>query len=265
MDLQLTQKVVLVTGGTKGIGFAAATTFAEEGAQLIITASTEQSLQLAVSKIEASTGVTPDAYCCDVTSDSAVAKLTDTLTSQYGRIDVLVNNAAGKIPIGDFLNIDSQTWLDGWNQKLQCYVRMVQAVFPIMQKQGGGRIVNVVGTAARSPKASYMAVGMSNAALINFSKSLAERGAEHNILVVGVSPAGVRTERWQRLIQGRADGEGKTRQQLQAEIDATLPLKRMAEPKEIGDVICFMSSPRASYISGSIVTVDGNSTEGVFN
>ena len=265
MDLQLTQKVVLVTGGTKGIGFAAATTFAEEGVQLIITASTEQSLQLAVSKIEASTGVTADAYCCDVTSDADVANLADTLITKYGRIDVLVNNAAGKVPVGDFLNIDSQAWLEGWNQKLQCYVRMVQAIFPVMQKRGGGRIVNVVGTAARNPKASYMAVGMSNAALINFNKSLAERGAKDNILVVGVSPSGVRTERWERLTQGRADGEGKTKQQLQAEIDAALPLGRMANPEEIGDVICFLASPRASYISGSIVTIDGNSTDGVFN
>ena len=265
MDLQLKDKVVLVTGGTKGIGFAAATTFANEGAQLIITASTDQSLQLAASKIENSCGVQPDTYLCDVTSDEAVTNLAATLKAKYGRVDVLVNNAAGKLPTGDFLNIDSQVWLDGWNQKLQCYVRMVQAIFPIMQTQGGGRIVNVVGTAARNPKASYMAVGMTNAALINFNKTLADRGAADNILVVGVAPSGVRTERWERLTKGRAEGEGKSQPQLQAEIDATLPLGRMAEAEEIGDVICFMASPRASYISGSIIIVDGNSTQGVFN
>ena len=265
MDLQLKDKVVLVTGGTKGIGFAAATTFANEGAQLIITASTEQSLQLAAANIETSCGVQPDTYLCDVTCNEAVTSLAATLKAKYGRVDVLVNNAAGKLPTGDFLDIDNQAWLDGWNQKLQCYVRMVQAIFPIMQAQGGGRIVNVVGTAARNPKASYMAVGMTNAALINFNKTLADRGAVDNILVVGVAPSGVRTERWERLTKGRAEGEGKSQQQLQAEIDATLPLGRMADANELGDVICFMASPRASYISGSIITVDGNSSQGVFN
>ncbi|RLA03046.1 MAG: hypothetical protein DRQ54_11295, partial [Gammaproteobacteria bacterium] len=156
-------------------------------------------------------------------------------------------------------------WLSGWNQKLQCYVRTVQAIYPIMQRQGGGRIVNVVGTAARNPKASYMAVGMSNAALINFNKALADRGAADNILAVGVAPSGVRTGRWERLTKGRAEGEGKTQEQLQAEIDATLPLGRMASPEELGDVICFMASSRASYISGTVITVDGASTQGVFN
>jgi len=265
MDLGLKEKVVLVTGGTKGIGFAAATAFAEEGAQLIITASTQESLPDAVSRIETATGVHPDVFLCDVTSDQAVQSLASQLDKKYGRIDVLVNNAAGKLPTGDFLTIESEAWLSGWNQKLQCYVRTVQAIYPIMQRQGGGRIVNVVGTAARNPKASYMAVGMSNAALINFNKALADRGAADNILAVGVAPSGVRTGRWERLTKGRAEGEGKTQEQLQAEIDATLPLGRMASPEELGDVICFMASSRASYISGTVITVDGASTQGVFN
>jgi len=265
MDLGLKDKVVLVTGGTKGIGIAAATAFAEEGAQLIITASTQESLSAAVESIEKTTGLRPDSYLCDVTSDTDVTSLATQLDKKYGRLDVLVNNGAGKVPAGDFLAIDSAEWLDGWNQKLQCYVRTVQAFYPVMKRQGGGRIVNVVGTAARNPKASYMAVGMSNAALINFNKSLADRGAQDNILVVGVAPSGVRTGRWERLTKARAEGEGKTQEQLQAEIDATLPLGRMARPEELGDVICFMASPRASYISGTIITVDGTSTQGVFN
>lgn len=258
-------KVVLVTGGTKGIGYAAATAFANEGAVLIITASTQESLDKAITGIETATGVRPEGYLCDVTRDADVSALATLINEQHGRLDVLVNNAAGKLPTGDFLDIDSSEWLNGWNQKLQCYVRTVQSIYPIMKRQGGGRIVNVVGTAARNPKASYMAVGMTNAALINFNKSVADRAAADNILVVGVAPSGVRTERWERLTKGRAEGEGKTQEQLQAEIDAALPLGRMAQPEELGDVICFMGSARASYISGTIVTVDGNSTQGVFN
>lgn len=265
MDLGLKNKVVLVTGGTKGIGLAAARAFAEEGARLIITASTEESLQEAAAQIQQATNNQPDCYRCDVTSDEAVTSLAATLDEKYGDLDVLVNNAAGKLPTGDFLNIDSDAWLNGWNQKLQCYVRTVQAFYPLLKQGDGGRIVNVVGTAARNPKASYMAVGMSNAALINFNKSLADRSAQDKVLVVGVAPSGVRTGRWERLTKGRAEGEGKTQEQLQAEIDATLPLGRMAQPEELGDVICFMASARASYISGTVITVDGASTQGVFN
>ncbi len=265
MDLGLKDKIVLVTGGTKGIGFAAATAFAEEGAMLIITASTRESLDKAMADIEVATGVRPEGHLCDVTRDADVSALATHIDEQHGGLDVLVNNAAGKLPTGDFLDIESSEWLNGWNQKLQCYLRTVQAVYPLMTRQGGGRIVNVVGTAARNPRASYMAVGMTNAALINFNKSLADRAAVDNILVVGVAPSGVRTERWERLTKGRAEGEGKTQAQLQAEIDATLPLGRMAQPEELGDVICFMASARASYISGTVITVDGNSTQGVFN
>ena len=265
MDLGLKDKVVIVTGGSKGIGFATATAFLLEGSCVIITASTQESLFTAVEKLEQKTGIKVDSYLCDVTNDLEVVQLAQTLFDKYGQIDVLVNNAAGKIPAGDFLTIDDSAWLEGWNQKMQCYVRTAKAFFPIMVSQGGGNIVNVVGTAARNPKASYMGVGMSNAALINFTKSLADRGAEHNILVTGVAPSGVRTERWERLIKGRAEGEGKTQERLQSEIDASLPLGRMARPEELGDVICFAASERASYISGSIIVVDGNSTHGVYN
>ena len=139
-----------------------------------------------------------------------------------GGVDVLVNNAAGRVPAGDFLAIDNPAWLEGWNQKLQCYVRTVQAFYPLLKQGDGGRIVNVVGTAARNPKASYMAVGMSNAALINFTKSLADYGAPHGVRAVAVAPAAVRTDRWTRLTAARAEAEGKTPEALQAEIGISL-------------------------------------------
>lgn len=264
MDLKLGDKTVILTGASKGIGLAALRTFAAEGARVIAAARGVQALESEVAALSAA-GHDVVACRCDVTSDDDVRNLIETARGRFGRIDIFVNNAAGKLPAGDFLSISSEEWMEGWNQKLQCYIRTAQAIFPVMRDQGGGRIVNVVGTAARNPKASYMPVGVTNAALVNFTKSLADRGAPHGILVAGVAPSGVMTDRWRRLIDKRAEGEGKTPEALQAEMDATFPLGRMADPEELGDVICFVASPRASYISGSIITVDGASTMGVFN
>jgi 3-oxoacyl-[acyl-carrier protein] reductase len=264
MDLKLSGKTVVLTGASKGIGLAALRTFAMEGARVIAAARASPALEVEVAALRKA-GHDVIACPCDITRDDDVQNLIETAQRYAGRIDVLVNNAAGKLPAGDFMAISSQEWLDGWNEKLQCYIRTAQAVFPLMRDQGGGRIVNVVGAAARNPKASYMAVGVTNAGLINFTKSLADHGAPHGILVAGVAPSGVMTDRWRRLIEKRAEGEGKTPKALQAEMDATFPLGRMADPEEVGDVICFVASPRASYISGSIITVDGASTTGVFN
>ena len=193
-----------------------------------------------------------------------LAGLVAATVERYGRIDVLVNNAAGKLPAGEFADITNDAWLTGWNQKLQCHIRASRAVYPVMQKQQSGVIVNVLGTAGRNPKASYMPVGISNAALYNFTKSFADLCAPQGIRVLGVAPSGVTTDRWTRLVAARAPAEGKTPAQLQAEVDAALPLKRMAHPQDVANAVCFAASDRASYICGSVITVDGNSTQGVY-
>ncbi|MDB5698973.1 MAG: Short-chain dehydrogenase [Alphaproteobacteria bacterium] len=264
MDLQLKGKTVVLTGASKGIGLAALRTFAEEGAIVIAAARGMEDLEAECAALR-DKGCDVTAAQCDVTKDEDVAKLIDFAKSKVGRIDVFVNNAAGKLPAGDFLGISNDEWLAGWNEKLQCYIRTCRAVFPVMVEQGGGRIVNVLGTAARNPRTSYMPVGVTNAALVNFNKSLADYGAKHNILVSAVAPSGVLTDRWHRLIRKRAEGEGKTPEQLQTEMDKTFPLGRMATPQELADMIVFVASPRASYHSGTVIIVDGASTSGVFN
>lgn len=265
MDLGLKDKVVVLTGASKGIGVAATMAFAKEGARLVLAARDLETLNQVASDVRAVTDAQIVTQSCDVTRDADVQRLMEVAMEKYGRIDVLVNNGAGKIPAGDFLKISSSDWLEGWNQKVQAYVRTCQAVYPIMRAQGGGRIINVLGTAARNPKYSYMAVGMSNAALVNFTKSLADVGSKDNIRVVGVAPSGVMTERYLRLIKGRSEAEGKTPEALEAEMMKGFPMGRLAKPEELGDVICFVASDRASYMSGTVVTVDGNSTQGVYN
>ena len=261
MDLGLRDQVVVVTGATKGIGRATAQVFAEEGARVVLVARSADALAETAAAIGPAAALT---QACDVTDDASVEALVSAVTRQLGRVDVLVNNAAGAMPAGEFLSISNAQMLDGWNQKLQAHIRVSRAVLPVMQNQRGGVIVNVLGTAMRNPKASYLQVGIANAALANFTRSLAELGAPHGIRAVAVSPAGVTTDRWERLVALRAPAEGKTAAQLQAEVDAALPLGRMAVPRDIADAVCFVASARAAYISGSVITVDGGSTTGVY-
>jgi 3-oxoacyl-[acyl-carrier protein] reductase len=264
MDLELTDKVCIITGATMGIGEATARIFAEQSAKLVISARNVDRLANCADSLQTETGATVEAIASDITSDSEVDKLIEKTLDKFGRIDVLINNAAGVVPTGEFTSISNDQYLSGWNEKLQAHLRCCKAVLPIMQDQQGGVILNVLGLALRQPHPGYLAVGASNAALANITKTLADIGAPDSVRVLAVAPAGVMTERWQRLMAGRAETEGKTLQEIEQETYAQLPFKRMAEPEEMGNVICFLASPKASYMSGCIIPVDGNSTVGVY-
>jgi NAD(P)-dependent dehydrogenase (short-subunit alcohol dehydrogenase family) len=183
--------------------------------------------------------------------------------ARFGRVDILVNNA-GAIRGGDFLKTPDEQWSGDWSLKLLGYVRMARAVFPIMQKQGGGRILNIVGAAARNPTPGYLPGGIANAGLINFTKGLADLGAASNILVTAISPAATATSRWESLLAQQAQAAGKSVDELRAKAFAEYPLKRIATPEDIADLACYLVSERASFITGICITVDGGATRGVY-
>ena len=149
--------------------------------------------------------------------------------ARLGRLDILVNNA-GAIKGGDFLTTPDEEWLNGWSLKLLGYIRMAREVLPHMQRQGGGRIVNVVGAAARNPAPTYMMGGTANAALINFTKALADLGAPSRVLVTAVSPGPVKTERWDTLMAQQARAANQDVADYVRERGQELPLGRIALP-----------------------------------
>src|SRR3989442_37444 len=263
MDLGLRGKNALVTGGSRGIGRAIARALAAEGVRTVLCSRDNAALGAAATEIRKETGAEIRTIAADLTRLDEVTRVVDETLRHLGASDVLVNNA-GAIRGGDFLKTPDEQWLTDWSLKLLGYIRMCRAVFPAMQSQGGGRICNVVGAAARNPSPGYLAGGAANAALVNFTKGLADLGAPSNILVTAVSPAATRTERWESLMAQQAAAQGKSVDQLRAESEGAYPLGRIATPEDGANLVCFLVSGRGSFLTGICITVDGGSTRGVY-
>jgi len=263
MDLELEGKTALVTGASRGIGRAIAQALAKEGVRVALAARDKATLETAASEIRGNGGAEALAISADLSRLEEVNRAVETVKDRFGRLDILVNNA-GAIRGGDFAKIPDEQWAGDWSLKLLGYVRMARAVFPLMQAQGGGRIVNVVGAAARNPTAGYLPGGIANAGLINFTKGLADLGAPSNILVTAVSPAATATSRWETLIAQQAAAAGKSVEAYRREVENGYPLKRIARPEDIADLVCFLVSARASFLTGICITVDGGATRGVY-
>ncbi|HEX2438206.1 MAG TPA: SDR family oxidoreductase [Methylomirabilota bacterium] len=263
MNLELTDKVALVTGASKGIGKAVALSLAAEGARVVVVARDGALLDKVAAGCRDRSGKDAIALTADLSKLEEIERVVRQVKERMGRVDILVNNA-GAIRGGAFLTIPDAQWTDDWSLKLMGYIRMCRAVLPLMQAQGGGRICNVVGAAARNPGPGYLTGGAANAALINFTKGLADLGAPSRILVTAVSPAATRTERWDSLIAQQAAASGRSAEELQAEAEEPYKLGRIATPEDIADMVCFLVSARASFVTGICVTVDGGSTRGVY-
>lgn len=259
MELGLRGKVALVTGASRGIGRAIARQMAAEGVRLVLVARDATKLR----DVAAELGDGCLCHAADLSTKAGVEGAVAAAFAHHGRIDVLVNNA-GSIPAGDFLTMPDETWIQAYALKLHGYIRMSRAVFPLMRDGGGGRIVNIIGATARNPQPNYMAGGIANAGLVNFTKGLADLGAPHGILVTAVSPAATATERIEEQFVQIAAATGRTVTAVRAERLAAYPLGRMAAAEDIADAVLFLASARAGFISGICLTVDGNSTRGVW-
>ncbi len=245
MDLGITNRVALITGGSKGIGGASATLLAQEGARIAISARTAAELDRHAAQIRATTGADVLAVAADCTRPEDVARLVDRVATHFGRIDILVNSI-GAARAGGFLDLTEDDWTQSLALKLMGQIRVARAVFPHMRTQRWGRIVNVIGTHALFAEAHAMPAGVANAGLLNFTKALAELGGPDGVLVNAVSPGTVRTARLEYLMS-----KGVTYDL------SRITLGRFAAPEELANVIVFLASERASYLCGSCVTVDG--------
>jgi 3-oxoacyl-[acyl-carrier protein] reductase len=262
MELGLHGRVALVTGGSKGIGRACAAGLAAEGCRVALCARGPEGLERAAADLAAK-GAEVLTVAADLTEAAAARRVVEATVARFGRLDVLVNNA-GAIRGGPFLGTPPEQWADDWQLKILGYVRMAQAAIPAMRPRGWGRIVNVIGAAARNPTPDYMAGGIANAGLINWTRALADLGAPDGILVNAVSPGATATERWDGLVAQRARAQGKTPEELRGELTRVQPLGRIGRPEDVADLVVFLASERASFLTGVAITVDGGASRGVY-
>ncbi|MDB5874725.1 MAG: short-chain dehydrogenase/reductase [Ramlibacter sp.] len=251
MDLQLAGKKVAITGASRGIGAAAARAFAREGAQLTLIARDVSALEELGRELRGDLGATVTLAAADL-RDAAALK---SLAAELGAIDILVNNA-GDIPGGALDQVSEERWRHAWELKVFGYINLTREVYAAMRERGGGVILNNIGTAGEGPFFHYIAGASGNAALMNFTRSLGSMSLFDNIRVLAVNPGSVGTERsrqLKRLEAKRLWGD----ENRYAELYAELPLGRPASPEEVADLIVFLASPRAGYVSGSIHTIDG--------
>jgi NAD(P)-dependent dehydrogenase (short-subunit alcohol dehydrogenase family) len=256
MELGLQGKVAIVTGASKGIGKAIAEELAKEGVHVVICARGQALLEKVAVAIrqQSDTQILP--VSADLSSLEGVRTLVRHTQEHFGTVDILVNNA-GAIRSGSLLSKPDEDWLVDWSLKVFGYMRLAREVFPIMQEKGGGRIINIIGTAGRQPNAAYLAGGGANAALMNMTKALADEGAPYNILVNAINPGPIRTERWDSLMSHMATAQSRTPQEVEAAWLRDNPLKRPGETHEVAGLAVFLASDRASYINGVIVPIDG--------
>ncbi|HWT82248.1 MAG TPA: SDR family oxidoreductase [Candidatus Methylomirabilis sp.] len=246
----------MVTGASRGIGRAIAERLCREGANVALCARSREALAEAQRTIEARSAGKALAIEADLTEATAADRVVEGTVAAWGRIDILVNNAGAARGI-PFDELTQELWLENLQLKLFGYLRMARLVLPHLRRNGWGRVVNVAGLAGLQPSPLSMPIGLNNAGILNVMKALADGEAANNILVTTVCPGSILTDRQTRLLQDSARTRAITFEAAQAEATGSIPLRRMGRPEEVADVVAFLASERASYITGSLVIVDG--------
>jgi 3-oxoacyl-[acyl-carrier protein] reductase len=253
-------KVVVVSGGSRGIGRAIALAFAREGAQTVLAASNAANLEAAAKAVAG--GPAPMTVAGDLRTLAGCEQLFAQVSERFQRCDVLVNNA-GATKGGKFFEQPDELWSDGFALKFHAAVRLTRLFWPLL-KAAHGNIVNVVGGAARTPGPEFLIGGAVNAAFANFAKGLTALGNRDDININVVHPGVTQTERYEQLTQQFAKAQGKTVDEVRADALAKSGLRRVGQPEDVAALAVFLCSARARHIHGTAVAIDGGGTPGYY-
>jgi NAD(P)-dependent dehydrogenase (short-subunit alcohol dehydrogenase family) len=258
MDLELAGKVVLVTGGSKGIGLACAQRLAAEGARVAICSRSAANLEAAQRVLQAA-GREVATFTADVGDPAAAERLAGAVESGVGPVDVLVN-CAGAAKRYAPAELDMKAWHDGMAAKYFPYVHAMQAVLPRLAARGRGVVVNVVGQGGKVAAPTHLPGGAANAALMLATAGLASAYGPRGVRVVAVNPGRTLTDRAQGAFEAEARRLGTSVEEVRRTGEQALPLRRFARPEEVADVVAFLASARASYVTGVMISMDGGGT-----
>lgn len=255
-------KVVVVSGGSRGIGRGIATMFTREGAKTLLAASSETNLAAAARAIEREGGAKPAVCAADLRTLDGCKHVFAMVKERFGCCDILVNSA-GATRAGKFLEQPDEIWLDGFALKFFGCVRLCRLFWPMLA-EAQGHVVNIVGGAARTPDPEFLIGGSVNAAMSNFTKGLAGLGKRDGVNVNAILPGLNETERVEQLFQQHAEARGITPQEVRAEAIAKEGLRRLGKPEDIAALALFLCSEEARHIQGTAIAVDGGATPGLY-
>jgi 3-oxoacyl-[acyl-carrier protein] reductase len=253
--------IVVITGGSRGIGRGIALAFAREGAQTVLASSSEQNLA-AAAKVVAAEGPDPMIVAGDLRQREGCEQLFKRVNERFQRCDVLVNNA-GATRAGNFAELPDEAWLDGFALKFFGAVRLTRLFWPLL-KAAEGHVVNIIGGAARTIEPEFLIGGSVNAAAANFTKGLSRLGMRDGVHVNAIHPGQTATERTEQLLAQRAAAQAIPVEELRAATLAKSGTRRMSTPEDIAALALFLCSERARQIQGTAVAVDGGATPGVY-
>jgi NAD(P)-dependent dehydrogenase (short-subunit alcohol dehydrogenase family) len=259
VDLGLSGKVALVTGGSKGIGRACAERLAAEGCDVMLVARTEADLRDAATAIGAARGRRIEICATDLRSAQGCEAAVGALKHAFGRLDILVNNA-GATQSGDFFALEDEVWQDGFALKFYAGVRMSRALWPLL-KEARGALINVIGGASKTPSANFMIGGAVNAAVTSVTKALAELGLRDGVTVNAVHPGMTVTGRLDTLLDQRAAAANLSREAFEQQELAHSGLRRYGQPMDVANLVTYLASPIADHIHGADLFVDGGATK----
>ncbi len=262
MDLALRGRCAIVCAASRGLGRAVAVSLAREGASVAICGRTAATLEAAAAAISAETGGRVIPIVADVARATDVGRLVAESARALGAVDILVTNTGGpKSALFEALTDDD--WQAAIESLLMSVVRLSRAVIPHMRQRHGGRMIYVTSVSAKQPIEALALSNALRAGLTGLAKTLAVELAADNILVNCVAPGYTRTDRVVELAEAAATREGVTIEAVQKRTEAMIPLGRLASPEEFGDVVAFLASARASYLTGTTLQIDGGYVKGL--
>lgn len=263
MDLGLKDKVALVAASSQGLGKAVAMAMAKEGAKVVICSRNQVRLNSAQEEIQKAVNSRITAIQADLTNKEDIKSLVSQTVSDFGSIDILVNNAGGP-PAGFFGDMTDETWFAGIELTLMSSVRLTREVLPLMRKQKWGRIINITSVSVKQPINELLLSNSLRLSVVGWAKTLANQVASEGILINNVCPGWTRTERVVEIFDGRAASQGITAEAVEKSITSTIPMGRLGKPEELANLVTFLASEKASYITGTSIQVDGGSVQAIF-
>jgi 3-oxoacyl-[acyl-carrier protein] reductase len=258
MPTRLNNKSAIVTGANRGIGRAIAVRLAAEGAQVALCARDRILLEQAVKEIE-NAGGRAVSVSVDLREMDAAKHSVEFTLETFGQIDIVVNNA-GATKRGDFLELTDEDWADGFALKFFGAMRLTRAAWPHLKAQSGS-LLNISGVGGRMPGALFTIGGSVNAALLSFTKAMADNGIRDGVQVNAVNPGSIRTERYRRMLEATAKQQGTDIETAERKMIASARTTRIGEPEDIAALVAFVVSPEGRFLQGSLIDMDGGATK----